>query len=196
MRVIAMSSTEIRGFLNLVLKPMAAIAILATPTSGFAQAPSEVEIDQSAAKDLYVSRRPPVPDSPKIPKELQSLLEKKEKQADEKRDEAIGLLRTFLKSKPVGESRAEGLFKLAELLWEDSRRQYILATDVYERKLERCRQTPAACEKPPKEPELDFSEPEGTTDRFSPTTRVTAESTWSCTWLGLPRARRAVSRSR
>jgi TolA-binding protein len=141
---------------------VAVISTLAlTPAVALAQGsgPVEVELDKSAAKDLYVSRRPPTPSSPRIPKELLALLEKKEKQANAKRDEAIKLLKSFLATRPTGDSRAEGLFKLAELLWEDTRRQYIADMDAYERKLERCR-TRRGCKSPPKEPELTFTEPE------------------------------------
>jgi tetratricopeptide (TPR) repeat protein len=122
--------------------------------------PTVVELDKSATRELYVSRRPPVPVSPRIPPELEALIAAKEKAADAKRAEAIALLREFLAARPRGDSRAEGLFKLAELLWEDSRRRYVAAMDRWERKIEACRRTPAACKRPPPEPDLDFSESE------------------------------------
>src|SRR5690606_6504891 len=109
------------------------------PGHGFAQELAEVRVDKSAAGDLYVRKRPPVPEGPRLPKILRKRLLKVEKKVDAKRDEAIGLLRSFLASKPTGEGRAEGLFKLAELLWEDTRRRYLIATERYDRKIEACR---------------------------------------------------------
>ena len=91
-----------------------------------AQDVSEVRLDKSAAGDLYVRKRPPNPEAPKLPRILRTRLLKVEKKVDAKREEAIGLLRDFLKSDPTGDGRAEGLFKLAELLWEDSRRKYLV----------------------------------------------------------------------
>ena len=136
-----------------------AILLLAAPALAQTPGPVEVELDKGAAKDLYVSRRPPIPEAPRIPKELLALLEKKEKQANAKRAEAIKLLEQFLASRPTGDSRAEGLFKLAELLWEDTRRRYVADMDAYERKVEACRQARSACKTAPKEPELSFARP-------------------------------------
>ncbi|HEY8146915.1 MAG TPA: tetratricopeptide repeat protein [Kofleriaceae bacterium] len=119
----------------------------------------EVETDKSAAADLYVKRRPPTPEAPRLPKEIEARLQVAEKAADGKRSEAIRLLRQFLASNPTGDGKAEGLFKLAELLWEDSRRSYIKQMDVWERKVEACRERGGGC-KPPREPEMSLSEPE------------------------------------
>jgi len=117
----------------------------------------EVELDHGPTRELYIRKRPPVPASPKIPKILDKLLGKKIKLRNAKRAEAIKLLKAFLGSKPSGDIRAEGLFKLAELLWEDGRRAYIAKMDKYERKLEACRRRGPKCRKPPKEPRLDFT---------------------------------------
>ncbi len=136
-----------------------ASALLASAGSAHAQL-GEVELDRGPSAELYIRKRPAVPESPKIPKELETLLLKREKQAAAKRTEAIGLLRSFLRSKPTGQNRAEGLFKLAELLWEEARVKHIQRMDKYERALERCRNTPGRCRRQPKEPRLDFSESE------------------------------------
>ena len=140
------------------------IAALAAPSVARAQSATpmevEVETDKSAAADLYVKRRPPVPESPRLPPELEKRLVRAERAADAKRDEAIRLLRQFLASKPTGDGRAEGLFKLAELLWEDARRTYITRMDAWERKVEACRQRRSACRGMPREPEMDLREPE------------------------------------
>ena len=125
-----------------------------------AQDLSEVRLDKSAAGDLYVKKRPPVPEAPKLPKILRKRLLKVEKKVDEKRVEAIGLLREFLDSDPTGDGRAEGLFKLAELLWEDTRHRYLASMESYDRALEKCRQDKEHCKKPKKEPTLSFAESE------------------------------------
>ncbi len=137
---------------------IAGSALLAAPIR--AQDLSEVRLDKSAAGDLYVRKRPPVPEAPKLPKILRKRLLKVEKKVDAKRDEAIGLLREFLKSGPTGDGKAEGLFKLAELLWEDSRRQYLVNMERYDRALEKCRQDKEDCKKPKSEPTLSFKESE------------------------------------
>jgi hypothetical protein len=103
-----------------------------------AQELSEVQLDKSAASDLYVKKRPSAPEGPRLPKILQKRLLKIEKKVDQKRNEAIGLLKEFLASGPTGDGRAEGLFKLAELLWEDARRIYLIWLDKFDRKLESC----------------------------------------------------------
>ncbi|HEU4729271.1 MAG TPA: tetratricopeptide repeat protein, partial [Kofleriaceae bacterium] len=64
-----------------------------------------------------------------------------------------------LDSKPTGESRAEGTFKLAELLWEESRRLYLIKMDEFSRALEACAQKQNRCEQP-KEPRIDLNEAE------------------------------------
>jgi len=120
----------------------------------------EVAVDRGPTNELYIRKRPPNPESPEIPKDLQPLLARKEKLRDAKRKEAIDLLRKFLGTDPTGEGKAEGLFKLAELLWEDARATYVANLDKYERRLEFCRQTPGECKRPPREPRLDFAESE------------------------------------
>jgi cellulose synthase operon protein C len=140
------------------------VAVLATlaPAAARAQRAHEVEVDtdKSPAADLYVRRRPPAPESPHLPRVLAEQLDYVEGQVDLKRDEAIRLLRQFLAGNPTGAGRADGLFKLAELLWEDSRRKYIARMDAYDRKVEGCRQRRSSCAKPPREPELDLAESE------------------------------------
>jgi cellulose synthase operon protein C len=137
---------------------LGAALLLAALSPAHAQL-SEMEVDPSSASDLYIRKRPATPETPQPPKVLQDLLVKKEKLRDAKRAEAIGLLRTFLDSKPEGDIRAEGLFKLAELLWEEARRKFIANMERYERQLEACRQDRASCKSQPKEPRLNLDEP-------------------------------------
>ncbi len=143
---------------------IALMAIAAPATSRAQKAPApmevQVEVDKSAAADLYVRRRPLAPESPRLPRILQEELVQVEGQADAKRDEAIRLLRQFLAARPTGLGRAEGLFKLAELLWEDARRKYIARMDVHERRIEACRQRRSSCARVPREPELHLAESE------------------------------------
>ncbi len=68
-------------------------------------------------------------------------------------------MRAFLASNPRGEAHADGLFKLAELLWEDARRGFVARMDRYERALEACRQGRATCKGKPAEPRIDLREP-------------------------------------
>lgn len=117
----------------------------------------EVDVDTSSSAELYIRKRPIAPDVAEPPKFLQDLLLEKERARDTKRTEAIGLLRGFLDENPQGESRAEALFKLAELLWEDARRQFIADMDAYERKLEACERK--KCKDKPKEPRISLEEP-------------------------------------
>ena len=138
----------------------AVLVVLSAGGAGVAHAQlGEVELDQGATSELYIRKRPAAPTTPAIPPELESLLTSKEKQRNAKRLEAIGLLRQFLATTPTGDGRAEGLFKLAELLWEEARRTFILAIDRYERQLEACRQKRDSCKGKPKEPRLDLEEP-------------------------------------
>ena len=154
-----------------ILRATLFAAALATPAIAHAQngpkgpkpPPAKevaVETDKSAAADLYVKKRPPVPESPRLPKEMQARLQRAERGADGKRAEAIGLLREFLASKPTGDGEAEGLFKLAELLWEDGRRKYITRMDAWSRRAEACRQNKGNCSRMGREPEMDLSESE------------------------------------
>ncbi|MEZ4359073.1 MAG: tetratricopeptide repeat protein [Kofleriaceae bacterium] len=103
--------------------------------------PKEIELDRGPTADLYIRKRPPAPAAPALSEELRALLESTETRRDDKRLEAIGLLREFLDSAPSGEARADGTFKLAELLWEEARRTYLLAVEEFSRKAESCRQT-------------------------------------------------------
>lgn len=143
---------------------LASASALSAPSSAHAQPrPKEVEIDRGPTAELYIRKRPLAPEAPALSEELRKLLGATETKRDEKRLEAIGLLRTFLASTPTGDSRADGTFKLAELLWEESRRTYLIAVEDYSRKLEGCRQTTGkpgedACAKIA-EPRIDLREP-------------------------------------
>src|SRR6476661_4781121 len=115
---------------------------------------AEVELQRGPASELYIRKRPPTPEAPVLSKELKDLLNTTEKKRDDKRLEAIGLLKQFLASNPQGDVRAEGTFKLAELLWEEARRTYLIHMDDFSRALERCSQKKGECEQP-KEPKID-----------------------------------------
>jgi tetratricopeptide (TPR) repeat protein len=137
----------------------ALVVMLLFPEVALAQrAPREIEVNRGPAQELYIRKRPPTPEAPILSKELKSLLASTEKKRDDKRLEAIGLLRGFLQSKPTGESKAEGMFKLAELLWEEARRTYLIRMDEFSRGMERCSQK-KGCEQP-KEPRIDLKEAE------------------------------------
>ncbi|HSS01324.1 MAG TPA: tetratricopeptide repeat protein [Kofleriaceae bacterium] len=128
--------------------------------TALAQKPErEVDTSRGPASELYIRKRPPAPEAPVLSPELKTLLASTEKKRDDKRLEAIGLLRAFLDSKPTGESRAEGTFKLAELLWEESRRQYLIKMDEFSRAIEKCAQKQNNCEQP-KEPRIELNEAE------------------------------------
>ncbi|HEY4244946.1 MAG TPA: tetratricopeptide repeat protein [Kofleriaceae bacterium] len=138
-----------------------ALALLLVGGTAYAQARGEVsvEVNRGPATDLYIRKRPPAPEAPVLSAELKTLLNSTEKKRDDKRLEAIGLLRGFLDSNPEGESRADGMFKLAELLWEESRREYLIKMDDFSRALEKCNNAKDKCEQP-KEPRIDLKEAE------------------------------------
>src|SRR3954471_8788442 len=102
----------------------AAWAAASAPALAQKQA-GEVDVQRGPAAELYIRKRPPAPEAPILSAELKKMLVTTEKARDDKRLEAIGLLRGFLSSNPTGEVRAEGMFKLAELLWEEARRLYL-----------------------------------------------------------------------
>lgn len=119
----------------------------------------DVDIQRGPAAELYIRKRPIAPEAPVLTAELKKLLASTEKRRDDKRLEAIGLLRNFLAGKPTGEARADALFKLAELLWEEARRTYLLSMEAFSRQIEKCSQAKAGCEQPA-EPRIDLAEPE------------------------------------
>lgn len=142
----------------LAVAALAAAAL--TPGLAAAQAPErQIDTARGPSSELYIRKRPPAPEAPVLSAELKALLASTEKKRDDKRLEAIGLLRAFLDSKPTGESRAEGTFKLAELLWEESRRLYLIKMEEFSRALEHCAQKQNHCEQP-KEPRIDLAEAE------------------------------------
>jgi hypothetical protein len=135
--------------------------LVSTGSPAFAQQkpfqPKEVETMRGPASELYIRKRPAAPDAPTLSAELKKLLNSKEVERDKKRVEAIGLLRGFLDSKPTGDGRAEGLFKLAELLWEESRRTYLEKMDGFARARAKCAQQKNDCVQP-LEPRIDQKE--------------------------------------
>src|SRR5882724_11513797 len=141
---------------------LAASAVALIPSLAAAQAQSperQIDTSRGPTSELYIRKRPPAPEAPILSAELKTLLASTEKRRDDKRLEAIGLLRAFLDAKPTGESRAEGTFKLAELLWEESRRTYLVKMDDFSRALEKCAQSKTECEQP-REPRIDLNEAE------------------------------------
>ncbi len=134
-----------------------ALLLALAPVAHAQKQAAEIEVQRGPAAELYIRKRPPAPEAPVLSKELEKLLASTEKQRDAKRIEAIGLLRAFLGSNPTGEVRAEGMFKLAELLWEEARRLYLIRMDGYGRALEKCAQTKGSC-KQPKEPHIELAE--------------------------------------
>lgn len=140
---------------------LCAFAIVVAGATAHAQKPAlEVDVQRGPATDLYIRKRPIAPEAPVLTPELRKLLTSTEKRRDDKRLEAISLLRAFLAAKPTGEARADALFKLAELLWEEARRTYLLRMEAYTRVIEKCSNTKRACEIPP-EPRIDLTEAEG-----------------------------------
>ncbi|MEJ7602715.1 MAG: tetratricopeptide repeat protein [Kofleriaceae bacterium] len=136
------------------------LALMLAPQLAGAQAPArEVQVTRGPASELYIRKRPPTPEAPVLNAELKKLLVTTEKRRDDKRLEAIGLLRGFLAAKPSGEARAEGMFKLAELLWEEARRLYLVRMDEFGRAIEKCAQSKGAC-KQPAEPRIELKEAE------------------------------------
>jgi TolA-binding protein len=142
-----------------------AVAWLLAPGLAAAQSPAparEVQTTRGPTSELYIRKRPPTPEAPILSAEFFNDPATTEKRRDDKRIQAIGLLREFLVSKPTGEAKAEGTFKLAELLWEESRRLYLIKMEEFGRALEKCAQSTkktAACEQP-KEPRIDLKEAE------------------------------------
>ncbi|ACY16460.1 tetratricopeptide repeat protein [Haliangium ochraceum] len=153
----AAADTRQRGRFSGLRAGLAGLLLLGSTSAAFAQA--DIEYDRGPAAELYIRKRPPPPASPTLTAELESMLTEKEAAADEKRREAIELLRAFIDTKPQGEARAEALFKLAELLWEDARVGFIARMDQYERALEACRQDDEGCKERPSEPRIDLDEP-------------------------------------
>jgi len=141
---------------------LTALAVaLGLPAPARAQKPAgelQVNTVRGPAQELYIRKRPLSPEAPVLNKELKDLLASTEKRRDDKRLEAIGLLRQFLDSKPTGDAKAEGMFKLAELLWEEARRLYLIEVDEFSRAMEKCSKK-KTCD-PPKEPRIDLKQAE------------------------------------
>ncbi len=137
---------------------LVALGVLAAASPALAQKPAgelQVNTVRGPAQELYIRKRPLSPEAPILNKELKDLLASTEKRRDDKRLEAIGLLKQFLASKPTGEAKAEGMFKLAELLWEESRRLFLVQVEEFSRAVEKCNNKKTACT-PPKEPKIDL----------------------------------------
>jgi hypothetical protein len=122
---------------------------------------------QTPSSDLYLRRRPAVPGA-RVPKDLEPILQKKEKLAAAKRVAAIRMLEELLRESPTGVAAEEALFKLSELYWEESGRQFVLSMARYEQQLEACRQRTEGCQGPPRTPRLDLSRAEQLYKRSPP----------------------------
>ncbi len=139
----------------------ALVSLLLAPAAAWAQAPMKdvSTTTRGPTSELYIRKRPVAPEAPVLSTDLKALLTSTEKRRDAKRLEAIGLLKGFLASKPSGEAKAEGTFKLAELLWEEARRLFLVRMDDYARSVEKCLQAKGECVQP-KEPRIDLKEAE------------------------------------
>jgi cellulose synthase operon protein C len=122
--------------------------------------PKEVQLERGPASDLYLRKRPLAPEAPLLSSELKRLLQASETKRDAKRLEAIALLRAFIDSNPGPQTRADGVFKLAELLWEESRRQYLEKMEVYSRASISCGAAGSPACAAVVEPRIDLHEPE------------------------------------
>ena len=145
-----------------MMKKILFALLLVAPSAAFGQAAPPRDLPSTSrgpTSELYIRKRPPTPEAPVLSDELKQLLVTTEKKRDEKRLEAIGLLRGFLSSKPSGEAKAEGTFKLAELLWEESRRTYLVKMEDFSRAIEKCNQAKGECAMP-REPRIDLKEAE------------------------------------
>ena len=146
-----------------VARALATVAgVLLGAASAHAQAPAkELQVQRGPTSELYIRKRPIAPEAPVLNAELKQMLVSTETRRDAKRTEAIGLLRAFLQSTPAGDGKAEGMFKLAELLWEESRRVYIERMEDFSRAIEKCNQATAksGCVQPT-EPRIELKEAE------------------------------------
>lgn len=137
-------------------------ALLLSSAVAAAQAPARdvPTTSRGPTSELYIRKRPVAPEAPVLNQDLKTLLASTEKRRDDKRLEAIGLLRGFLDSKPSGEARAEGMFKLAELLWEESRRLFLVNMEEFSRYVEKCSSSKSAECRPVPEPRINLKEAE------------------------------------
>ena len=110
--------------------------------------------------ELYIRKRPPAPEAPVLSQELKKLLDLDREAArrEAHRGDRPAPRLPRRPSRPA-RPRAEGMFKLAELLWEESRRLYLVRMDEFARALEKCSQQKGECEQP-KEPRIELKEAE------------------------------------
>src|SRR5262245_22735486 len=105
--------------------------LLLAPAPAFAQEDADLDVG-TPSQDLYLKRRPATGASVRVPKDLEPILQKKEAQAQVHRREAIRLLEGLIRSKPEAATESEALFKLAELLWEEARIEFVAASRRYQ----------------------------------------------------------------
>jgi TolA-binding protein len=133
-----------------------ALAVIGGAGRASAAPGDEVALDRSASDDLYVRKRPPTP-APVLSAAHRAMLARQSAASDAKRTQAIGLLRELLQSEIGDDTRADAMFKLGELLWQDAEADLLDAVAAYDRDVEACRR--AGCAATPKVPVIVLDEP-------------------------------------
>jgi TolA-binding protein len=99
--------------------------------------------------------------------ELEALVKAKEGEVATMRREAIKLLQDFLADSPPSDETAEGLFKLAELTWEEAQADYLRRMGAYQSALAACHDDRARCPQVPRrQPRLDLTQAQSTYERL------------------------------
>ena len=112
---------------------------------------------KSAVKSHAVSPAPQgCPSWPGQPGWLEQQMGSRERLVKQQRQEAIRLLKIFLKKNPVAPQRADALFRLAGLMWESSEAKLIESMKTYEVKLDDFRSGRVSTR--PEEPRIDLKE--------------------------------------
>jgi TolA-binding protein len=125
---------------------------------GLSAAP-DLALAQRPQNELFLSRQPDKTLSPRTTPELEKLIKEREGEVARRRQEAIKLLETFLLPdsrgrKPGGSERAEALFKLAELSWEDAKNDFLRRLGSYQGDVARARKEGRP---PPRQPQIDLA---------------------------------------
>ena len=153
------------------MRKLALVALLASSTAFAQKQTQELDVQRGPAAELYIRKRPPSPEAPVLSKELKGLLGTTEKKRDEKRLEAIGLLRGFLDSKPTGEARPRACSSSPSCLWEESRRLYLIKMDDFSRQLENASRKKASASSP-KNPGSSSPRPRSSTSSSTTSTQL------------------------
>jgi len=123
---------------------------LATLTSPAAAQPPCAEGAPCAQADAAPAC-PPVPGGPRW---LEAQLTSREAEVERQREAAIGLLGAFLAGHPVAEERADALFRLAELQWEQAEARMLRDMRTFETDLDAFRRGELAAR--PREPRIEL----------------------------------------